>query len=211
MKTNRKMSTFERFIYPAILTVLASFAWGCGSGKNPVTVIGQSFKHLATSARSGSHIYSTTGNVKAMALFNGFAATPSTLQQSFQGKCTFSVDTRTIPTGNMMPLVVDRGDDQNCNQSAPQSNPSLGALVIEDGTVGTLVVLADSTTAQNIVCKDLTNTGPTTDGQFVSVWFRPSDNAVLLFSGTTQLPATCIVPVPQGDAVTRISAQFLKS
>jgi hypothetical protein len=206
----RKMSTFERFIFPAILTVLAAFAFGCGSGKNPVTVIGQSFKHLATSARSGSHIYNSTGNIRAMSLV-GFAAAPSALQQSFQGKCAFAVDTRTIPTGNIMPLVLDRGDDQNCNTWAPQPDPTLGSLVIEDGTVGTLVVIADSSTAQNLVCKELTNTGPTTDGQFVSVWFRPSDNAVLLFSGTTQIPATCVLPVPQGDAVTRISAQFLKS
>ncbi len=209
MKT-RKMSTFERFIFPAILTVLAAFAFGCGSGKNPVTVIGQSFKHLATSARSGSHLYNPTGNVKAMSLV-GFAAAPSGLQQSFQGKCTFTVDTRTIAAGSIMPLVIDRGDDQNCNFSFTQPNPTLGSLVIDDGTVGTLVVLADSSTAQNLVCKDLTSTGPTTDGQFVSVWFRPGDNAVLIFSGTTQLPTTCTLPVPPGDAVTRISAQFLKS
>jgi hypothetical protein len=207
----RKMSTFEHFIFPAILTILAAFAFGCASGKNPVTVVGQSFKHLATSARSGSHIYSSTGNHNAMALVGFAAVTPSALQQSFQGKCTFTVDTRTVATGSIMPLVLDRGDDQNCNFTFSQPNPILGSLVIEDGTVGTLVVVADSTTAQNLVCKDLTNTGPTTDSQFLSVWFRPSDNAVLLFSDTTQIPATCVLPVPSGDAVTRISAQFLKS
>jgi hypothetical protein len=121
------------------------------------------------------------------------------------------VDTRTVAAGSLIPLVLDRGDDQNCNFTFAQPNPTLGSLVIEDGTVGTLVVVADSTTDQNIVCKDLTGTGPTTDGQFLSVWFRPSDNAVLLFSGTTQIPATCALQVPAGDAVTRISAQFLKS
>jgi hypothetical protein len=133
------------------------------------------------------------------------------LQQSFQGKCTFTVDTTTVPAGSIMPLVLDRGDDQNCNTWFSNSNPSLGSLVIEDGTLGTLAVIADSTTAQNLICKDLASTDALTDGQLVSVWFRPSDNKILLFQGTTQLSPTCTVPVPAGDSVTRISAQFLKS
>ena len=178
-------------------------------GGGTLPQIGQAFKHLTSSG--GSHIYKASGNRNAMAFFQATTPAPSALQQSFEGKCTFTVDTRTVAAGSLIPLVLDRGDDQNCNFTFAQPNPTLGSLVIEDGTAGTLVVVADSTTAQNIVCKDLTNTGPTTDGQFLSVWFRPSDNAVLLFSGTTQIPATCTLTVPPGDAVTRISAQFLKS
>jgi hypothetical protein len=209
----KKQSTFKRFIFPAILTVAAAFAFGCGGGNLPgvVNSVTAQFKHLASSARSGSHIYRPSGNINAMALA-GFAATPSALQQSFQGKCTFTVDTATVPAGAIMPLVLDRGDDQNCNTwftAGPAT--SLGSLVIEDGTLGTLVVIADSGTAQNLICKDLASTGTLTDGQLVSVWFRPSDNKVVLFQGATQLSPTCTVPVPAGDSVTRISAQFLKS
>lgn len=209
----KKQSTFERFIFPAIMTTIAAFAFGCGGGSLPGVInnVTAQFKHLTTRAASGSHIYKPSGNVNAMALV-GFAATPSALQQSFQGKCTFTVDTTTIPAGAIMPLVLDRGDDQNCNTFfAAGPNASLGSLVIEDGTVGTLVVIADSGTAQNLICKDLASTGPLTDGQLISVWFRPSDNKVLLFQGTAQLSPTCTVPVPAGDGVTRISAQFLKS
>lgn len=209
----KKQSTFERFIFPAILTVIASVAFGCAGGSVPGTItnIGAQFKHLTSSAASGGHIYKTTGNVNAMALV-GFAATPSALQQSFQGKCTFTVNTATVPAGAIMPLVLDRGDDQNCNTwFVAGPNASLGSLVIEDGTVSTLVVIADSSTAQNLICKDLVNTGALTDGQLISVWFRSSDNKVVLFQGTTQLSPTCTVPVPAGDSVTRISAQFLKS
>lgn len=210
----QKQSTFERFIFPAILTVIAAFAFGCGGGSLPGVInnVTAQFKHLTTRAASGSHIYKPSGNLNAMAL-TGFAATqPSVLQQSFQGKCTFTVDTTTIPAGAIMPLVLDRGDDQHCNTwFTGGPNASLGSLVIEDGTVGTLVVIADSGTAQNLICKDLASTGALTDGQQISVWFRPSDNTVLLFQGTSQLSPTCTVPVPAGDSVTRISAQFLKS
>ncbi|MGH9634959.1 MAG: hypothetical protein ACRD72_09010 [Candidatus Angelobacter sp.] len=212
----RKQSTFERFIFPAILTVIAAFAFGCGGGSLPgvVNSVTAQFKHLTSSAASGVHIYKPGAGINAMALtgFTGFAATPSALQQSFQGKCTFTVNTTTVPSGSIMPLVLDRGDDQNCNTWFTNGpNASLGSLVIEDGTVGTLVVIADSGTAQNLICKDLASLGALTDGQLISVWFRPSDNKVLLFQGTTQLAPTCTVPVPAGDSVTRISAQFLKS
>jgi hypothetical protein len=210
----KKQSTFERFIFPALLTVMAAFAFGCGGGSLPGVInnVTVQFKHLTSSA--AGHIYKPSGNVNAMALtgFTGFAATPSALQQSFQGKCTFTVDITTIPAGSIMPLVLDRGDDQHCNTWFTNGpNASLGSLVIEDGTVGTLVVIADSGTAQDLICKDLASTAALTDGQLISVWFRPSDNKVLLFQGTTQLSPTCTVPVPAGDAVSRISAQFLKS
>ena len=173
--------------------------------------ITQSFKHLTAAASSGFRVYKPEAGVKAMALFQTGSPTPSALQQSFQGRCNFTVDTSTIPTGALMPLVLDRGDDQNCNTwFTAGPNSSLGSLVVEDGTVGTLVVIADANGAANLVCKDLVNTGAVADGELVSVWFRPSDNAVLLFHGTTQLPTTCTLPVPAGDAVLRISAQFLK-
>jgi hypothetical protein len=208
----KKQSTFEPFIFPAILTAIAAFAFGCGGGSLPGVVNGVTaqFKHLTSRAASGSHIYKPNAGINAMAL-TGFPATPSSLQQSFQGKCTF-VDITGIQAGSIIPLVLDRGDDQHCNTSfANGPNPSLGSLVIEDGTISTLVVIADSGTAQNLICKDLTSTSPLTDGQLVSVWFRPSDNKVVLFQGATQLSPTCTVPVPAGDSVTRISAQFLKS
>jgi hypothetical protein len=145
----------------------------------------------------------------------GFAAAPSTLQQSFQGKCVITTQQVGIPAGNIVPLVIDRGNDQDCNGSFPQASAIatavFGSLVIEDGTIGTLVVVADSTTANNLVCKDLVSTGAVTDGQFVTVWYRPSDHAVLMFSNTTAIAPTCTLNVPAGDLVTRISAQFIKS
>lgn len=208
----KKQSTFERFIFPAILTVIAAFAFGCGGGSLPGVInnVSAQFKHLTSSAASGGHIYKPSGNINAMALV-GFAATPSALQQSWQGKCAFTIDTKTVPAGSMIPLVLDRGDDQNCNASFTNPQPNFGSLVIENGTLGTLVVIADSSTAQNLICKDLASTDTLTDGQLISVWFRPSDNKAVLFQGATQLSPTCTVPVPAGDSVTRISAQFLKS
>jgi hypothetical protein len=210
MKTQSK---FERFIFPMLLTVLAAFAFGCGghvtNGGGVITNVANEFKHLTASASGGFHLYRSTGSINAMQIGGG--TTPSALQQSFQGKCTFTVDTQTVPAGSIMPLVLDRGDDQNCNTWFSSPNSSLGSLVIESGTLSTLVVVADSGTAANLTCKVLTGSDAIADAQLLSVWFRPSDNKILLFQGTTQLATTCTVPVPAGDRVTRISAQFLKS
>jgi|GEM_PF-6858287 hypothetical protein len=213
MNSKNHKSTFERYILPTFLSAVAIVAWGCGgkTAPSPISNLGQAFKHLASRAASGSHIYQPTGAINAMGFAAQATAAPSALQQSFQGKCTFVLDLSTIPAGNIIPLVIDRGNDQQCSTFFSAPNPTVGSIVSEDGTVGTLLVVADSTTAQNLVCKDLTNTGPTTDGSFLSVWFQPSTNQVQIFSNTTQLPTTCTVPVSPGDAVTRISAQFLKS
>lgn len=193
-----------------VAMTLFALVTGCGGPiTQTINKVGGTIAEHLRSGSAGSHIYKPEAGVKGMAFF--FAAAPSALQQSWQGKCAFSSPTTAVPAGNFMPLVLDRGNDQSCTGSFSQPNPTLGSLVVEDGTVGTLVVTADSDTKQNLVCKDLTNTGPTTDGSSVSVWFQPSTNAVVIFSNTAQLPTTCVLPVPAGDNVLRISAQFLKS
>lgn len=209
MKPVSKRDAIRTIAVVTLCTIISA----CGGNvvKTVLPGITQSFKHLTAAASSGSRIYKPESGVKAMALFQAGTPAESALQQSFQGRCNFTVDTTTIPTGALIPLVLDRGDDQNCNTwFTAGPNPSLGSLVVEDGTVGTLVVIADANGATNLVCKDLVNTGAVTDGELLSVWFRPSDNAVLLFHGTTQLETTCTVPVPNGAPVLRMSAQFLK-
>lgn len=197
-------------VMPLIALIVCAIIAACG-GNN--SILGPAFHHLTTSATSGAHAYRSSGNIHAMAMFQATGSTSSAVQQSFQAKCTFTVDISTVPTGNIMPLVLDRGDDQNCQTWFGSPNQTLGTLVVEDGTIGTLVVIADSNSTSNLVCKDLTaHTGAgVTDNHFVSAWLRPSDNAVLLFDNTAQLPVTCAVPVPAGDHITRISAQFIKS
>jgi hypothetical protein len=203
-----------------VVVTLCTIISACGGNvvKAILPGISNSFKHLTAAASSGFRVYRPEAGVKAMALFQTGGATASALQQSFQGKCTFTVDTTTIPSGALIPLVLDRrGDAQNCNEwfTAGPDNPDFGSLVVENGTVGTLVVIGDASGAPNLVCKDLVNTGAVADGELISVWFRPSDNAVLLFHGTpsgqaTQLPTTCTLPIPAGASMQDISAQFLK-
>ncbi len=196
----------------AIAMLAVAIMVACGGNMTKIIPPASSaFRHLTSRAASGSHPYRPQSGVAALSLF-ATAPAPSALQQSFQGKCSFTISLSTVPAGSILPLVIDRGDDNNCNTFFSAPNPSLGTLVIEDGTVGTLVAVADSDDgATNLICKDLANQQPVTDGQFVSAWFRPSDNAVILFSNTTQLTATCSLPVKAGANVTRISAQFLKN
>lgn len=215
MKNENNKSTFKRYVIPAILSFIAFIAWGCSGKMTPSTIspianAANTFRHLAARAVSGSHIYKSAGSINAMGFASEAITVPSALQQSFEGRCTFALDTRTLPANSLLPLVLDRGDDQNCSVFFSTPNPAAGSLIIEDGTLGTLVVQADTSTEQNLVCKDLTNTGLTTDGSFVSVWLNATTGQVTLFSGTTQIPTTCSISIPQGDAVTRISAQFLK-
>lgn len=180
---------------------------GTGTPGNPAAA---AVKRIVSSAMAGMHIYKSESGVNTMALFTGFAATPAQLQQSFLGKCNITLTS--IPSGFMVPLVTDRGDENNCNNSFSNAQPNRGSIVITDGTIGTLIVTADTgDNTSTEVCTDLTNTAPVSDKQFVSAWFRPSDNAVLLFQGTTQLPVTCNVPVGPGQSVVHISAQFNKS
>lgn len=203
----------QELITSLCCTIVAVSIIACGSKMAQIVTppATNTFKHLTAAASSGSRLYKASSNLKAMALFQT-APTPSALQQSFLGKCTFTISggTTGIPAGDIMALVLDRGDENNCQTFFSGAQPQ-GSIVIDDGTLGTLVVTADSDTTQNLVCKDLTDTAPVSDSHLVSVWFQPSTNKVLVFQDTTATALTCTLPVPAGNNVLRISAQFLKT
>lgn len=205
-----------------IVMAFAAVLNACGGNvvKNILPGLSAPFRHLTASGLPGTHVYKAEAGTKAMALFQT-APAPSGLQQSFLGRCTVTADHNQSTSTSLVPMVVDLGDDHNCNGFFSSPNPDFGTSVSDAGAVSTLLVNAISQsvdpstgslhTTKNLKCKDLTNSSPVADNDIVSVYLRPSDNVILIFSGTTQLAPTCHVTVPPGEVIVEISASFLKS
>lgn len=88
------------------------------------------------------------------------------------------------------------------------ANP--GTPVYSDGTLSTLIVTGISANGNIIRCSDLTTTYAVKDQQLVQPYFVIASNSVILGIGTTQLPFTCNLSIPQGDQAGVLIVQWAK-
>jgi hypothetical protein len=88
------------------------------------------------------------------------------------------------------------------------TNP--GVPMFLSGTLTSLVVTGVSENGNQIRCSDLTTTAAVNDGDMVQPYLAIATNSVIMGIGTTQLPFTCNLSVPQGDQVNTLVVQFAK-
>jgi len=88
------------------------------------------------------------------------------------------------------------------------TNP--GTPMFFNGTLTTLVATGVTVNGNRVRCSDLTTTVSVNDGDMVQPYFVIASNSVIVGIGTTQLPFTCNLNVPQGDQVFSLVVQFAK-
>lgn len=190
---------------------------GGGGGNNPSAAAVVFTRNSNSGPRS--HTLPTSGpHVLAASVFAYyFAATPSDIPESFESVCDFpSGFVASVPNGNLVPFLNTNGssDPNNCSTFFSAAQPGGGSAqpLFHAGTIQTLVVTGVSTNGIQIRCSDLTTTSAASDKDFVVPYYRPSDNSVLLFNGTTQLSFSCPLSptLTGGDTPQRLVARWQK-
>jgi hypothetical protein len=201
----------------ASVVILTMIACGSATGILPVPGISKSAVHLATSQRSGSHIFpGSSGNPFLAGVFNlaMFQSTPaaSRLQQSYDAICNFQPGfLGTVPSGSLVPLAL-AGESSSCAFfSGPQGD---GKPTIFDGTLSSLVVTGKTASGAAFQCRDVTTTDTVLDNSFTRAYLDPNAHSVTVFNalnGAVKIvPFTCSGIGSDTDQVSVIEAQWAK-
>lgn len=201
-----------------------------GGGSSAAVIV----RMFSSNVRKTSIVQSAAKPQSVMAALLGSAdsprpqvsiANPSLVSQSYESYCgTFQNGSNGGPIGPLhavygfsglvnisyqpqtecqFPPLTSVGSDENGIQQ--------GYPIILDGTVNTLVVYGTFISQKRFECVDTTNTSPLSDGSFVRAYYDLAHDAIILGSGTQQLSPTCSISIPQGDDVSQIYVQWLKS
>jgi hypothetical protein len=228
-----KPLTFKQHLITSIAcSAVVGLIVACGGGSVPVGIGGGGtggggtgtgptfsafFKSKIQFGQHGHIFQPVKSPVLVAAMFQAGTPTPSDIPESFESSCNINPGLLPVtPPGSIIPLsAVDATGF--CNSSVGAAVPPGGNGLLKDanpvfhaGTVQKLVVTGRSTTGAQIRCFDLTATASAADGDFLVPYYRPSDNALLLFNGTTQLGFACVLNVPAGDTVAHLTARWTK-
>jgi hypothetical protein len=217
--SKNKRSLFESAVCTAVAsTILAIAACGGGNLQRMITGSGPNGSaavHLATSQRSGSHVYPGASKAPFLAAFMfASAPAPSQLQQSYDAVCDFQPGfLAAVPSGSFVPLAM-AGENNACSFfSGPQVNS--GKRTIFDGTLQSLVVTGTTVSGASFQCRDVTTTAVATDNSFTRAYLDPNAHSVLIFNSAngapTGVPFACSGIGSDGDQVATIEAQWAKT
>ena len=201
----------------------------CGDGKmnsptNNVPV-GAILRMLNSSLHRPAIFPTNTGNRPVIASAFGpqsfpeaAIANPSQLAQSYESLCDAYGNGSSIHAGSgysgLVPLNFRGGNICQpvlSSVGADEGGNPNGFPVILSGTINTLVAYGTFVSGAHFRCLDTTNMAALTDGAFVRAYYDLAHDAVVLGSGTTQLPVTCSITIPAGDDVQHLQVQWLKS
>lgn len=154
----------------------------------------------------------------AQSLPEAAIANPSQLAQSYESLCDAYGNSSSIHAGlgnsGLVPLNFLGGNICQpvlSSVGADEGGKPNGFPVVLSGTINTLVVYGRFASGNHFRCLDTTNVAALMDGAFVRAYYDLAHDAVVLGSGTTQLPVTCSITIPAGDDVQHLEVQWLKS
>jgi hypothetical protein len=214
-----KRNLFESAVCTAIATTILAIA-ACGGGNLQSMITGSgpngsAAVHLATSQRSGSHVYPGAGKAPFLAGFMfASAPAPSQLQQSYDAICNFQPGfLAAVPSGSFVPLAM-AGENSTCQFfSGPQ--PNSGKRTIFDGTVQSLVVTGTTVSGASFQCRDVSTNSVASDNSFTRAYLDPNAHSVMVFNSNNGTPTsvgfTCTGIGSAGDQVASIEAQWAKT
>lgn len=229
IKRTREWLTYTMIFWLGYVVACGGGKLGSPSINIPNVPVAATLRMLSSSLHRPAIFPSNTGNQPVIASAFGAQsfpeaaiANPSQLAQSYESLCDsygtgLSISSSIhagLGNSGLVPLNFRGGNICQpvlSSVGADEGGNPNGFPVILSGTINTLVAYGTLVSGNHFRCLDTTNVAALTDGAFVRAYYDLAHDAVVLGSGTTQLPVTCSITIPAGDDVQHLEVQWLKS
>jgi len=228
--------TFKQHLLTSLCCTMAfAFILACTSKTVlptpiPTPILGTKAATISSTWALGTfrHLILPSGNAPVLASFFQASGTGSDVPESMQFTCNFNPGFLTsLQPGQIVAVAgfLNEFPSNVCNLAftAPQPpqifwTPTSGGTanydvqgVFHAGTIQSLVVIALTSSGQEVRCADLTDTAPVADGDVVMAYLDPHANTVTLYDNTSPLGISCqISGVPASDTYLLLSVRFVK-